>query len=378
MFSPSKPPIDIDFEKEMDLSSDEIRQLIINSRGTSPFYPDSYFSYTYNKSRYTLVRHSLTQYPPLQMPHFNQTGVVTLASFREFEVRKHDPSFPPIYAMDEFPEDTLIGNGIIGQVHRVSLGTTPLVLKIERTLHPNVKEGRRLTLNPSQALANHTIVVSPLSSETMPESFLKSLTYWESSKDIPHSDFIAEIKGLGFIKELNQWGVLYDYVDGYHFEDFRDGLKKHPDSIHYSTIIDISIQLTEALKILDDAGQPHTDLLQPNILIRKLNHAPVLIDYGGNRKKEHKCVESRQQFGKRLAELAFTLDDRVHDLKQLASDCQSSQSFDQLSWDIILMRLQQIKAMSISSVTKIGLLDLKNQSGDSTPSRPSNATTVKK
>ena len=236
MFSPSKPPIDIDFGKEVELSSDEISQFKINSRGTSPLYPDSYFSFTYNKLRYKLIRHPLTQYPPLQMSHFNQTGVVTLASFREFEVRKHDPDFPPIYAMDEFPEDTLIGNGMMGQVHRVSLGTTPLVLKIERTLHPNVREGRRLTLNPSKALANHTIVVSPLSSEAMPQSFLQSLMFWESSKDIPHSEFIAEIKGLGFIKELNQWGVLYDYVDGYHFEDFRDDLKKHPDSIHYSTI----------------------------------------------------------------------------------------------------------------------------------------------
>ena len=140
----------------------------------------------------------------------------------------------------------------------------------------------------------------------------------------------------------------------------------------------MSIQLTEALKILDDAGQPHKDLLKPNILIRKLNHAPVLIDYGGNRKKQHQCVESRQQFGKRLAELAFALDDKTPDLYQLASDCQSSQPFDQLSWNTILMRLQQIKAMSISSVTKIELLELKNQSGDSTQSRPSNAATVKK
>lgn len=213
----------------------------------------------------------------------------------------------------------------------------------------------------------------PLSAENMPESFLQSFKYWESSKNI-HSECIAEIKGLAFIKDLNQWGVLYEYIDGHNFDQFCIDLKTHQPSTRQSKIIDISLQLAEALKLLDDAGQPHADLLQPNILIRRSNHAPVLIDYGGMINKVHHSILSRQQFGKRLTQLTRALDDNNSDLNQLAIDCQTNKTFEELSWDIIHNRLNQIKVTSLLSPTKVvlpkqynflpGFFGLKNQSGD--------------
>lgn len=371
MFSPSESSRYIEFEKETQLSCDEIIQLEINQRGISRLYPDSYFTVEYNDLKYKLIRHRFKKLPELNLAHINQTSFVTIQSFREFEDKKQEAEFPPIYATDEFPEDNWIGTGNMGQVHLVSLGTTPLALKMERMLH-GAKQGRTFTLNPSKVCFG-TVLVSPLSAEDMPESFLQSFRYWESSKDI-HSECIAEIKGLAFIKDLNQWGVLYEYIDGYGFDQFCVDLKRHPHSTKKSKITDISLQLAEALKTLDDAGQAHTDLLQPNILIRKSNHFPVLIDYGGESRKHHNVVESRQQFGKRLTQLTQVLDDNNSDLNQLAIDCQTNKTFDELSWEIILNRLNQIKITSSSSPTRQvlskqynilpGFFGLKNQSGD--------------
>lgn len=342
MFSSLEPPIYMDFEKEIQLSCDEIISLEINRRGISRFYHDSYFTFKYNNSQYQLTRHRLTELPQLNIAPINQTSFVSIQSFREFEDKKQEPGFPPIYAMDAFPEDKLIGSGQVGQVHLVSLGMIPLALKLERFGHHNVRQGDTFTLKPSKANFM-TVLTSPLSAEYMPDSFLLSFRYWESSKDIPHSECIAEIKGLAFIKELNQWGVLYEYIDGYSFDQFCFDLKTHPHSTRKSKIIDMSLQLAEALKLLDDAGQPHTDLLQPNILIRRSNHFPVLIDYGGRSTKEPHNVLSRQQFGERLTQLTQALDNNNSDLNQLAIDCQTNKTFDELSWEIILNRLTHIK-----------------------------------
>ncbi|WP_133137759.1 serine/threonine protein kinase [Legionella rowbothamii] len=251
----------------------------------------------------------------------------------------------------------------MGQVHLVSLGTTPLALKLERCEHSSVRQGRKFTLKPDY-VNSRTVLTSPLSADEMPGSFLNSFHYWETSKDIPHSECIAEIRGLAFIKELNQWGVLYEYIDGYCFNKFCDDLKLQPNSTRKSKIIDISLQLAEALKLLDDVGQAHTDLSAFNILIRRSNHFPVLIDYGGHVKKEHRSIPSRQMFGERLIQLTQALDSTIDlsDLNQLANDCQTNKTFDELSWEIIINRLSHIKLRHSGSdeacVTHLGSIGL--------------------
>ncbi|WP_133137758.1 hypothetical protein [Legionella rowbothamii] len=101
---------DIDFEKEIQLSPDEVRRLKITQRNMTQFYPDSYFTVRYNNKQYQIIRHRLPELPELKITPINQTSVVNIQSFLEFENKKHETGFPPIYAMDRFPEDTLIGS----------------------------------------------------------------------------------------------------------------------------------------------------------------------------------------------------------------------------------------------------------------------------
>jgi serine/threonine protein kinase len=110
-------------------------------------------------------------------------------------------------------------------------------------------------------------------------------------RTLPPYQNIAAIVGLGYVEELNHWGVLSEYIPAMDFDYFCWHYEHEVDKTANEKLknaIQIAIQLAEGLDVLDKAGCTHTDLLNNNILICTNNFQPVLIDYYySSYKKDH-------------------------------------------------------------------------------------------
>ena len=346
--SQPKAPIELNFDEPMQLKLEEIGKLYIDYDGFSHFYPGSYFEYKILENGTYLVtrRKWEPKSEKLNIPLLDNSGFIEIANFSKLlQLEKNNTAFPPIYSTEKFPEEKLIGSGNMGQVHLVAQGETPRALKLDRLMHTEVKQGRRFTLDPNKSSSN-CILIGSLTDQEMHRSFMNCYNEWSAIKDIPESNNIAAVKGLVFVKDLNQWGLMFDYVEGCHFEHYCKELSQG-NPHEYTKILNLSIQLVEGLKILDEAGHVHTDLLEPNILIRSSDSNPVLIDYSSSTKTKNNVSsrESRQQFGKRLSQLVKDRD--IKELNQLVQDCESNVAFEDLSWDMILTCLNQLKELSL-------------------------------
>lgn len=352
-------PMELRFDKQIFLSSDEMAKLKINNEGFSSYYSDSHFEYKYQSNGYLLTRRKWIPLEKLSIPLLGENGEIELDNFPQFlKMQEENTVLPPVFAVETFPEDKLLGRGNMGQVHLVFSSYEKFALKLDRLMHGNVKQGRQFTLDPRRVIADECILVSPLSDIDMHKSFNRCYEIFAAISSIPQSRFIAGVKGLAFIKELNQWGLMYEYVNGYPFEQYcREQQAEEHNLEKCLNLIDLSIDLASGLEILDKAGFAHLDLMNPNILLREgPKPCPVLIDFASSHKSKDASfsLESRQQYGKRLVQLAKTLERDEQELMELATGCQSDRLMSDLDWRGIINRLQQIKSSINENTMSIG------------------------
>ncbi len=354
------PDTEIPFDVLFRIETNEIIQLEINREGVSPHYLDSYFECETIDNYFLCKRHKIPTLTPIALPQATNQEDIVINNFRQFQFAKeNDALFPPLFALENFPEETLIGSGHSGQVHLIFQGETKRALKLLHLYHECIREYEIFTFDEPRS-NDGMKYVKPLDEIAMHCSFEHAYQYYVDTRLIPHHKNISKITGLAYIKASNQWGCLFEYVEGYSFDYFCDNLGSVVDGIKIvdlsekTTIIyKIAIELAEGLKVLDESGCAHTDLLNPNILINKMDYRPVIIDYDKHRFSTlADSLDSRCQYGKRLAQLGQVCGDNDPGLKALA-EALSDQTIplEKLSWELAIHQLKNLSIHSDSIVT---------------------------
>jgi len=171
----------------------------------------------------------------------------------------------PVITVAQLPE--MQGQGTYGQVYRLD----DLVFKVRKVFAGAIGTQTfypfRLKPEAGKVLPN-AIFIEPCSEDTMVKSYQDALDRATAHARLPKSPNLTSCRGLVYIEELNLWAVAYDYVEG--------PLLRYK-IMNRETILKVMICISKALKSLDKAGYPKTDVYNMNVIMKK-DGTPVLFD----------------------------------------------------------------------------------------------------
>lgn len=193
---------------------------------------------------------------------------------------------------------------------------------------------------------------------------------------LPACPHLLKFQGVAFVEELEQWGVLYEKIEGITFHLNR--IKEKPAEERKSAALNVARGVAQALQILDYAEWPHADVDYKNIMIRT-DGTPVLIDFphhpASNPATSKKlfgelflqlflnitpCLEHIRVFfhsGCDLKELIFGLPE---DLTNLLTDCVDAQCNEKTSWQQI-RDADCLDATAVKNMSWQPIIDVLNQ-----------------
>jgi hypothetical protein len=346
-------PRDIPFHTPIILSTDQVVTLQVLSSWLpeNPLFNDSYFkSRKVDDNHYEIVRMPWNA----QVRHVQSIPLDSFPAFEEF-LESGDVA---VMALEHLPDD-LIGAGSVGQVY--AMPDQPLVLKLDKAFTRTGQSERFALRRDGQPQYWGFKYVSPLSRENMVSSFHSAVETVRVLVQLPHHPNILQCQGIAWVADLNQWGVVYEKIEGGHLNDYTQFLREQPEPL--PRILHLMSQIAGALKLLDEYDLPYTELKEDNVLVRE-DETPVIIDLSGHRhRSEASSIESRQQFGTQLyralieSPTTFKGAPEVyyHVLSQeeicrrsgaspavadLIYACWSTQSMEEVGWDYILNQLR--------------------------------------
>ncbi len=235
-----------------------------------------------------------------------------------------------IYVLQKLPKE-MLGSGADGRVFAFS-DKSGLALKICDPIPE--EEGKK--------------------SEDRFERMEMCKSYREAKKlyEIYRSQFsspnLLSVKGLGYVAEIDLWGIVYDRVEGESWYAIKTG----SPFIHQLIPLAIRVMLGTAsgLAVLDQAGWAHDDLHDHNIMVNS-NGIPIVIDFPTSPNPDP--LTTRQKFGemfkKALSSAKWKLgtkDDDFLDVRQsliaLCNECNSDVSLEALGWNEIKSRIERL------------------------------------
>lgn len=250
---------DLPFNKPIILNEVEIRKYNINLRGKSTLkeFKGSYFECEYlAQNRYRITRLNKIKDEVILNRIDNHTVKKISRSNEELNILKNYNA--KIFYTDKL--DTPLGAGCQGMVwSQVSSNNMSVACKFNKT-HEKEKLALR-RLNKDQRLT----------------SLKNIIEYATDAAKLPINPHILNFKGMIFSEELNQYGLIYEKIDGCSLESF---LQSNDDHEGQKKITKVFKEITLGLQALNDAGMPHTDLLQPgyNVMVRYSDDTAVVVD----------------------------------------------------------------------------------------------------
>ncbi|MBA3236946.1 MAG: protein kinase family protein [Parachlamydiaceae bacterium] len=187
-------------------------------------------------------------------------------------------------------------------------------------------------------------------------SLRRTVQHANDAVKLPDNPHILNFKGMIFSEELNQYGMIYEKIDGCSLEEF---LKSNNNYKCEKKIAKVFKEITLGLQVLSEAGMPHTDLLQPgyNIMVRYSDDTAVVVDIDGafveDEYRESADAESKKQLAiitcSFLAKQRFNgshnedankfllCSDYSEDFKLVMTKCLSSEN---LSWTEVMNAIE--------------------------------------
>lgn len=339
------------FNKTYLISVEQVCQLRILGTGRSTLeeFADSSFDCTSKGEQWLLERKPFKKHNfTIETPDKEKSVEISAWSELESFMKERDIS---TFALENLPSDP-IGTGCLGQVYNLQNKTKPLVFKLGKAWS-STKMSETFYLKNQEADAKNKDFygrkyIRPLNDSDMSSSFSHSLNTARQLFKLSHkSDYILSFEGIVYVKDLNQWGVVYERIeDGRTLYDV--GLKGNNKTL-YKTMIGVA----NGLQILDQHGHPETDVKPSNVMIRK-DGTPVIIDLDMRSKTPGDSITSRQQFGSLLyrtiskKEVTFQnapndkidkkslLDEKIpEEIVELIFECWSNDDMEKVSWEKI-------------------------------------------
>lgn len=158
------------------------------------------------------------------------------------------------------------------------------------------------------------------------------------------SPYLLSVKGIAYVEEADKWGVVYEKIDGKTFREFK---RSHPS---IPKLLEIAKGIAKGLQILDNAGWPHQDIGDRNVMIRS-DGTPVVIDLPMCKGDPRSFLKSRGQFAMQILLQTFMVTEVEDACLELMDDCKSDQSMDEFGWQHIIDRLDSIRQDYMQSKT---------------------------
>jgi len=372
---------EVPFNQPFTLSEERVQQLWIRANGISelPEFSDSIFATRYKHGQFVVIR-QLFQERVVDLSTFNhayaptgllQERTINLSTFNNEEtlpfvlcnpkIEKHwNNNSTLMRGMAELP-DEILGAGFMGQIYRVN---ADLVIKIERNalgirinqiFYPVRLADTTLRSIDSEVTqgVGSTCFISAVDEGKMIASFQEAMKTARRHGKLPPSPHYAKGEGIVYIKELNIWGTVMEFIPGSELPLlFESPLKA----------INVVQSVLLGLKELDAAGHPYLGLKPENIIVREDGTAVLFDGITDNDPSLETSKQSRQEFGTLLhnalvEEVSSQFPFQAEPSKEwrprkeltekfgpllpkLIMDCWSDMSIEKFSWEKIESQLR--------------------------------------
>lgn len=345
------------------VSNDQISSMLIRATGVSDrsIFQGSRFRAVRDGQVWLVTKY---QYAPLTLQLSRMDGTQSTMAFEvpSEEFKEMLELGVPMFALDRVP-DQILGRGAMGQVYRTNFLEKEVVFKILNQ-YLDVREGCTFfpdRLRSPDAQENRWLrYVSQASKEDMIRSFRAAVHHANNLRKLTISRHYPQSHGVVYIRELNVWGVVSDFIEG----------KTLPTT--YKTpkqALEIMKDVACGLQILDSQGYPYTDVKSSNIMTISDHHTVIIDDVATRNRQNERSesrIRSRQEFGvllyrslqsfhpelKSLAEQEIPSERWIGEqqvlmrekwgdtLSRMICECWSERSIEEVSWDSVISSLE--------------------------------------
>lgn len=178
------------------------------------------------------------------------------------------------------------------------------------------------------------------------QSLEECYSYIKMLSQVPKHESVMAFNGLGYVKSLARWGLIFEKIEGETLEKWLREPKKI--TVLYQILIDI----VEGLCHLDSNGWAHIDASGPsNFMVKSLEGRGVVIDnvYPFDSRPSGKTpaisLRSRRGFGRLFSSLSEESCRRIPvEVRLLMEKCASEISMEELGWTKLVQLLTDLRA----------------------------------
>lgn len=136
-------------------------------------------------------------------------------------------------------------------------------------------------------------------------SLKNCLSYAKTLDKIANSPHFPKFLGIIYVKEKEQFGLLFEKIEGENLRDWRDkmacgGIQRLVNYRGPRTLqetVQILRDYAEGLKAMDESGAPHGDLTPNNLMIRYPEKRGIIVDHEDSYRSIRGPISCRQAFG---------------------------------------------------------------------------------
>lgn len=170
----------------------------------------------------------------------------------------------------------------------------------------------------------------------MSTSLWSSLKFAEFLDNLSKSSQFPKFLGIIYVKEKDQFGVLFEKIEGKDLGDWLHATKYSNPEEKLSRIQTVTIlkDYAEGLKAMELAGHPHGDVKKANLMIRYPEKRGVIVDHEDSAESKVSALQTRQAFGCIIYQM-------------FGSDEEFNLTYSPQEWDMHNLGIEQMKDKGI-------------------------------